>query len=71
MENKLKCLNYNAQNQESEIENIYADWFPKLQELTNLLSLNFQKFLELFGCNGTIDLDIGLTRVNNVQPLFC
>lgn len=71
MENKLKSLNYNAQNQESEIGNIYSDWFPKLQELTNLLSSNFQKFLALFGCSGIIDLDMGLTRVNNVQPLFC
>lgn len=71
MENNLKSLSYDAQKQESEIEDLYTDWFPKLQDLIELLCTNFQKFLEMFGCNGIIDMNTGLTRVNNVQPIFC
>lgn len=66
MEKKLEDLNNNAQNKESQIEIIYSEWFPKLQELAGSLCTNFQKFLKMFGCNGIIELEVGETRVNIV-----
>ncbi|XP_022172006.1 structural maintenance of chromosomes protein 5 isoform X2 [Myzus persicae] len=62
LENKLESLNLNAQTKENEIERLHSEWLPKIQELTNLLSVNFQKFLKSFGCSGIIELDIGVTR---------
>lgn len=70
LENKLESLNLNAQTKENEIERLHSEWLPKIQELTNLLSVNFQKFLKSFGCSGIIELDIGVTRVNILCLLF-
>lgn len=66
----MESLNLNAQNKELEIERLYSEWLPKIQELTLLLSSNFQKFLKSFGCSGLIELDIGVTRVNILCMLF-
>jgi len=60
----LETLNLSAETKASEIEKLYSEWLPKIQELTCLLSVNFQKFLKSFGCMGIIELDIGVTRVN-------
>lgn len=66
LESKLVALNTSSQSKEVVIEKIYSEWFPKIKELSNLLSTNFQKFIHSFGCNGVIELDIGVTRVNIV-----
>lgn len=62
LEKKLETLNLSAETKASEIEKLYSEWLPKIQELTCLLSVNFQKFLKSFGCMGVIELDIGVTR---------
>ncbi|KAL4131729.1 hypothetical protein QTP88_009002 [Uroleucon formosanum] len=62
LEKKLEDLNLNAQTKEQEIERLHCEWLQKIQELTVLLSTNFQKFLTSFGCSGIIELDIGVTR---------
>lgn len=64
LEKKLEDLNTDAQSKEEQIERLHSKWFPKLQELVSLLTTNFEKFLESFGCNGLVELDIGVTRVN-------
>jgi len=70
LENKLESLNLNAQTKEQEIERLHSEWLSKIQELTNMLSINFHKFLKSFGCSGIIELDIGVTRVNILCPLL-
>ncbi|XP_050058944.1 structural maintenance of chromosomes protein 5 [Aphis gossypii] len=62
LEKKLETLNLSAETKAYEIDKLYTEWFPKIQELTYLLSVNFQKFLTSFGCKGIIELDIGVTR---------
>jgi len=62
LEKKLESLNQNAQTKEYEIDRLHSEWLPKIQELTGLLSENFHKFLQSFGCNGIIELNIGVTR---------
>lgn len=69
LESKLEALNTNAQSKENSIEKLHSEWFPRIKELSNLLSTNFQKFIRLFGCNGMIELDVGVTRVNIVYSL--
>lgn len=71
LESKLEDLNSNSQSKEVLIEKLYSEWFPKIKDLVSLLSTNFQKFIRSFGCNGIIELDIGVTRVNIVYPLTC
>lgn len=66
----MENLNNNAQTKEYEIERLHSEWLPKIQELTTLLSVNFQKFLMSFGCSGMIELDVGVTRVNILYLLF-
>lgn len=70
LEKKLEDLNLNAQTKEQEIERLHCEWLQKIQELTVLLSTNFQKFLTSFGCSGIIELDIGVTRVNILYLLL-
>lgn len=60
----MEVLNEGVQSKEELIESLHSEWFPKLKELTDLLNLNFVKFLNYFGCDGLIELDIGVTRVN-------
>ncbi|XP_025193514.1 structural maintenance of chromosomes protein 5 [Melanaphis sacchari] len=62
LEKTLENLNQSAHTKEYEIERLYSEWFPKIQELKNLLCVNFQKFLLSFGCSGVIELDVGVTR---------
>lgn len=70
LEKKLENLNNETQNKESQIESLHSVWLPKLQEFSGLLSKNFQKFLNRFGCTGVIDLDMGLTRVKIIVWLL-
>lgn len=71
LETQLEDLNTNSQSKEVLIEKLFLEWFPQIKELSDLLSSNFQKFIRSFGCNGIIELDVGVTRVNIVYPLSC
>ncbi|XP_050443520.1 structural maintenance of chromosomes protein 5 [Adelges cooleyi] len=62
LEKRLKNLNADAQSQEQQIETLNTVWFPKLQQFVGLLNSTFQQFLVTFGCNGVIELDVGVTR---------
>lgn len=70
LEKKLNDLNNNAQSKESQIEKLYSSWLPKIKDLVSLLSMNFQKFLTTFGCNGVIEFQCGATRVNIVYLIW-
>lgn len=70
LENKLKIVNNNVQSAEEQIENLHVRWFSELKNLVDLLNTNFSKFLNTFGCNGLIELDTGLLRVN-VYLFYC
>lgn len=67
LEKKLECLNKDSQSKEKEIERIHSNWLPKLQELVGSLSSNFSTFFSSFGCQGVIELDVGVTRVNTTK----
>lgn len=64
MEAQLENLNNYTQTKESEIEKLLSEWLPKLKNLVGLLNTNFSRFLTSFGCDGLIELDTGVTRVN-------
>lgn len=70
LEKKLVDLNNNAQSKESQIEKLHSSWLPKLNDLVGLLSMNFKKFLMTFGCNGVIEFQSGVTRVNIVYLIW-
>lgn len=67
----MEDLIANAQSKGDLIEKLHSEWFPQIKELSSSLSTNFQKFISSFGCNGIIELDIGVTRVSIVYRQSC